>query len=113
MSGPGSWPSWRRRWTPSSASGGGAGGARRGGGRAQQGDRAALASLRQVLDRPKVVDVLGGDLAQQARLALIDKFSGQNLVFRETIPRKLDALRAELEGPDPSPLERLLVDRVV
>ena len=34
-------------------------------------------------------------------------------MYKETLPRKLDQLRAELGGPDPAPLERLLVKRVV
>ncbi|MFO7905996.1 MAG: hypothetical protein R6U98_25275 [Pirellulaceae bacterium] len=36
-----------------------------------------------------------------------------NLAFREGLKRKLAALRAELEGPNPTPAEKLLVDRVV
>src|SRR5262245_1492710 len=60
-----------------------------------------------------MVDALGGDLARQAQLALIAKFGGRNLAFREALPRKLELLRAELAGSDPPPLERLLVERVV
>jgi hypothetical protein len=80
--------------------------------RVEKGDKAALAALRGALRNPEVVDVLGGDLARQAQLTLIHKFAGTNALYRETLPRKLDHLREELAGPNPSPVERLLADRV-
>jgi hypothetical protein len=58
------------------------------------------------------VDALGGDLAKQSQLALINKLSGPNLVFQESLPRKLDLMREELSGPNPTALERLLVERI-
>jgi hypothetical protein len=58
------------------------------------------------------VDLLGGDLARHAQLTLISKLSGKNLLFKEALTRKLDLLRAELAGPAPTPLERLLAERV-
>lgn len=36
----------------------------------------------------------------------------KNLAFREAIRRELKELRAELEGSNPTPMERLLVDRI-
>jgi hypothetical protein len=81
--------------------------------RAQKGDKTALPELRELLKEPAAVDLLGGDLAKQAQLILINKFSGQNLLFRESLTRKLELLRAELAGPNPAPLERLLVERIV
>jgi hypothetical protein len=81
--------------------------------RAQKGDKSALPALREVLKDPAAVDLLGGDLARQAQLTLIDKFSGKNLLFKESLTRKLELLRAELAGPTPTALERLLVESVV
>jgi hypothetical protein len=81
--------------------------------RAQKGDKTAVPALREALQDPALVDALGGDLARLAQSALVDKFSGQNLLFRDTLQRKLDLLRAELSGPNPTALERLLVERVV
>jgi hypothetical protein len=81
--------------------------------RAQQGDTTALPALREVLKDSTAVDALGGDLARQAQLTLIAKFSGNNLLFKESLTRKMDLLRGELAGPSPTPLERLLVERVV
>src|SRR5262249_20241471 len=81
--------------------------------RAQKGDKTTLPALRELLKDPATVDVLGGNLARQAQLMLIDKFSGKNLLFKESLTRKLGLLRAELAGAAPTPLEGLLVDRVV
>ena len=72
-----------------------------------------LPALRELFKDPALVDFLGGDLAKQAQVALILKFSGRNLAFREALPRKLDALRKELSGTNPTPLERLLIERVI
>src|SRR5262249_8806901 len=36
-----------------------------------------------------------------------------NPLLRESLTRKLELLRGELAGPNPAPLERLLVERVV
>jgi hypothetical protein len=81
--------------------------------RAQRGDTTTLPALRELLKDPLTVDLFGGDLARQAQLTLLSKFSGKNLLYKESLTRKLELLRAELSGPSPTPLERLLVDRVV
>jgi hypothetical protein len=79
--------------------------------RAQQGDEGALAELRQVLDAHPEFWQRYGDLALQAQTAWLQLISGPNLLLREALQRKLDQLKAELGGTDPSPLERLLVER--
>ncbi len=81
--------------------------------RAEKGDQTTLPALRKLLEAPSMVDALGGDLARQAQLTLVHKFSEQNLMFREALLRKMDLLRAELAGSNPPALERLLVERVV
>jgi hypothetical protein len=80
--------------------------------RAQQGDETALPALRVALQHPKLVDMLGGDLAREAERSLIDKATGTNLAFREALQRKLELLRAELAGSSPTPVERLLAERI-
>jgi len=82
-------------------------------GRAQQGDKSALPALREVLNDPVMINYFGGNLAYEAQMTLIDKFSGKNLLSRETLTRKLELLRDELSGASPSALERLLVERIV
>jgi hypothetical protein len=79
---------------------------------AQHGDATALPALREWLSHPKVLDLVG-NLARLAQSRHIDKCAGTNLVYREALPRKLDQLRAELGGPGQSPVEQLLVERVV
>ena len=81
--------------------------------RAQAGDTTTVPTLRKLFANPEAVDMLGGDLARQAQDQLIRKFAGKNHLFAEALPRKLASLRAELGGPDPSPPERLLVERIV
>jgi hypothetical protein len=54
-----------------------------------------------------------GDLAAQAEQSFVRAAAGKNLAFREGLLAKLQALRGELSGPSPTPLERLLVERVV
>jgi hypothetical protein len=81
--------------------------------RAEGGDHTALATLRERFKDPAVVDRLGGDLARHSQLVLIEKLTQGNPLIRETLQRKIHLLRAELRGPSPSPLERLLVERVV
>src|SRR5262245_37576683 len=81
--------------------------------RAHSGDASTLPVLRKMLENPATVDALGGDLARQAELSFIEAAAGKNLSFREALVRKLELMRAQLAGPDPTPLERLLVERVV
>jgi hypothetical protein len=80
--------------------------------RAEKGDASTLPAVRQLVKIPKVMDLCGGDLARQTEASLIAKASGDNLALREALHRKLELLRAELAGPIPTPLERLLVERV-
>src|SRR4051794_31307844 len=79
--------------------------------RAQQGDLSVLPELRALInDRPELWQ-RAGDLAEHAELSLLRLVSGTDLLALETVRRKLAELKAELAGPDCSPLEKLLVDR--
>jgi hypothetical protein len=81
--------------------------------RAEQGDESALPTLRAALDANPWIWERYGDLAQQSQAAWLQLIAGPNLLLREAVERKAEQLRAELAGPEPSPLERLLVERVV
>lgn len=83
--------------------------------RACEGDETALGVIRELLrqDPDLFVRSMGGDLANEAERCLVRKTAGKNLAFREALETKLKMLREELAGPSPSPIERLLVDRVV
>jgi hypothetical protein len=80
--------------------------------RAQHGDEQSLPVLRELLKQPEIMEACG-NLAKHAENTLIRKFSGKDLAVGEGLRRKLDSLRTELSGRSPSPLERLLVERIV
>jgi len=80
---------------------------------ARRGDRTVLPVLRRLLDEsPQIWHALG-DLAGHAGRAWVDLAAGTDLALSESIVRKIAALKAELTGPASSPLENLLVNRVV
>ena len=81
--------------------------------RAEQGDEAVLPELRAALDANAWVWERYGDLSQQSQAAWLQLLAGRNLLLLESARRKAAQLRTELAGPGPSPLERLLVERVV
>jgi len=80
--------------------------------RAQRGDETTLPLLRELLQKPHVVEACG-NLATHFEHTMVRKMSGKDLAVSEGLRRKLDCLRAELAGPTPAPLERLLVERIV
>jgi hypothetical protein len=71
-----------------------------------------LPQLRELLDeRPELWQRLG-HLTGHVEEALLDMAAGKSLLARESIRRRM-ALRAELAVPPPTPVEKLLIDRVV
>jgi hypothetical protein len=80
---------------------------------ARQGDEAATAYVRELMTRDGNVAWGGGELASEALGSLARKAAGDNIVFREALLKKCEHLRNEVAGPNPSPVERLLVERVV
>jgi hypothetical protein len=81
--------------------------------RAEHGDESALPTLRAALDANPWIWERYGNLAQQSQAAWLQLIAGPNLLLRESVERKTEQLRGELAGLEPSPLERLLVERVV
>jgi hypothetical protein len=81
--------------------------------RAAKGDQSALPAVREMLDRLPRLWQEAGDLARHAEEAIAKVITGDDAYFREALCRKVEALRSELAGPDCTPLERVLVDRVV
>jgi hypothetical protein len=81
--------------------------------RAMEGDRRVLPELAKVLDDQPSIWQTCGDLAAQAQASWINLAAGSDLLMAESLRRKQEAMRAELAGSDASPLEKLLVDRVV
>jgi hypothetical protein len=81
--------------------------------RAQKGDKEVLPKIRAALDEVPGLTTLFVDLAREAERSLIRHVSGDNLLIKEGLPRQLETMRKDLAGPNPSPLEGLLVERVV
>ena len=81
--------------------------------RADRGDEKALRITRQLVERlPELCDVYG-NIADAAESALVDLYAGRSTGTRAALQRKLANMRVELAGPRASPLEKLLVERVV
>ena len=80
--------------------------------RAQKGDEEVLPKIREALDEVPGLTEVFADLALEAERSLVRYMSGEDLLVREALPRRLAAMRRELAGPHPSPLEGLLVERV-
>jgi hypothetical protein len=54
-----------------------------------------------------------GDLARRAKAAWLDLIAGEDLLLRESVSRHLEAMEADLGLAEASPLERLLVERII
>jgi hypothetical protein len=80
--------------------------------RARAGDPAELEALGQAMDRHPRIWQEYGDLAGHAQDAWIDLIAGMDLALKESLGRQVEAMTAELGGPDPTPLEVLLVERI-
>jgi hypothetical protein len=80
---------------------------------ARRGDTAVLPRLRELLDERPEVWVVYGDIGAHARAAWIAHIAGDDLALAESTARAADALRAEVAGPSPTPLEALLAARIV
>jgi hypothetical protein len=83
---------------------------------AADGDSKALAGIRRLLRRN---DEAGSTLAMTycdmyslARKALVNFAVGDSELTRELMSRRIDDLRDELAGPNATPLERILCERV-
>ncbi len=81
--------------------------------RAATGDVTTAPILRKMLEQPDTIELLGGNLAKCAQRSFIDAISGQDVSVREAVAAKMECMRKELLGENPTPVERLLVERVV
>jgi hypothetical protein len=81
--------------------------------RAKGGDKAVLPELREALDRYPEIWQTVGDLGKTVENMLLAAIAKVDLATQESIRRHAERLRGELRGPAPSPLEKLLVDRLL
>ena len=84
--------------------------------RATDGDSAATSLVKKVLDLDQrdgaIIVNFFGDAFAHASNSVLRVFCGSDTVFQEGMRRKLNSLRDELAGPNPTPLERILSERV-
>ena len=81
--------------------------------RTRKGDQGALPVVRKMLENPAAIDIFGGDLAKLVEDSFVNALGGADVGFKEAVRKKLELLRAELLGEQSTPVERLLVERVV
>jgi len=81
---------------------------------AEGGDRGARAELRRTVAKclPTVI-AEASDVARRAERMLIKTISAGEPLMQETLEARLDHMRGEIAGEHPTPLERLLAERVV
>jgi hypothetical protein len=80
---------------------------------ARAGDETVLPQLQRVLDDHREIWQHFANLAGHVQGEWVKLLAGSDLVVRESLLRRAQAMRAELEGPGPSRLERLLCDAIV
>jgi hypothetical protein len=82
--------------------------------KAECGDKAARAELRKAVreSSPEIVRE-ASDIARRGQWGLIKTAAAGELLVEEALVARLDLMRREIGGPDPSPLEVLLTERVV
>lgn len=81
--------------------------------RARAGDREVRPVVQELLDRCPEIWQAVGDMAAQAEIAQIELAAQGDLLVAESLTRKLAELKGELGAESASPLERLLIERVV
>ncbi len=80
--------------------------------KARAGDAAALAELPRLVASRKWADWIG-DLGKEATHQLIHRAASGDAVWKAGITAKVNQLRKSLLGEDPTPLDELLVRRIV
>jgi hypothetical protein len=81
---------------------------------AEAGDEAAAPALwRFMQDTTALARVSHGDLTQRVKHWMVGTLAGPNSDRKEALLAQLEQMEIELAGPDPTPLERLMVQRVL
>jgi hypothetical protein len=82
--------------------------------RASKGDKTCTRELVALLadgDRGEAVLRYAGSSAEWLRQAVARKAAGKNVLVSQAVHKKLGTVQAELEGPTPTAIERLLAER--
>ena len=70
-----------------------------------------LARLRPLLADAEMCDIMGGDLAAHVRRMILDRINFSS-VIRDVLEAKVKRMAADLAGPEPTAVERLLAERI-
>lgn len=81
--------------------------------RAREGDQTVLPAIREMLDHHPEIWRECGDLAKYAELTILSLIAKDDPFVNESVRRYAAELRSELAGPSPTPLEGLLIQRIV
>ena len=84
--------------------------------RVEEGEEGAMPALRELLDENPDLAWRLANFARAAENVLIGELitkGGEHPITEEALRRQLAAMREEIAGEDPSPLEKLLAERVV
>ena len=80
--------------------------------RARQGDVSVLPQLKQVLDENESLWRDSHNMVAMSEQAWLDKIAGKDLFASQSLRRQVEKLKLDLLGTSPTPLEKLLVDRI-
>jgi hypothetical protein len=81
---------------------------------AHEGDEEAPRRIRSALEEtPDSARILSNIVAKRAERIFVRRICGDDLLLKEALSLQLQEMREEVAGPDPTPLERLLAERVV
>jgi len=82
--------------------------------KAEAGEKGARRELRKAIrnSTPEVV-AKASDIARKGHKILIGTAAGGDPLMEEALSARLDLMRAQIAGEDPTPLETLLTERVV
>ncbi len=81
--------------------------------KAEKGDAKALAEVRAICKAdPEVWDAISTDIARAIRDSLLRSLTGDNDLMHDSVNRQLAKMKRDLMGANPSPLERLLAERI-
>jgi hypothetical protein len=82
--------------------------------KAEKGNRKAVPEIREILQKSPDLAWRFMDFARLAELHFIERMTkDKDLASREMMELQLAAMREEIAGENPSPLERLLAERIV
>ena len=81
--------------------------------RGMAGDREALPTIRELLDRSPALWQNATDLASQVEKKWLRVLAGDDFVTQEILSRQTAMLKAQLAGQAPTGLEQLLVERII